>query len=42
MPCDVAMDEPGAWVVGFESDRNEAVGGEQHHVPARRIVELEI
>lgn len=36
------MDEPGAWVIGFESDGNEAVSGEQHYVPARRIIEFEI
>lgn len=35
------MDEPGAWVVGFESNGNEAVGREQHYVPAGWIIELE-
>lgn len=40
MPCDVAMESPGTWVVGFESDNDEATNGEEDDVAARWIVEF--
>jgi hypothetical protein len=36
------MHEPAARVVGLEGDDNEAASGQEHYVPAGRVVEGEI
>ena len=41
VPGDVAMDEPSARIIGFESDDNEATAGEEDDVPTGGIVEVE-
>lgn len=40
MPCDVAMKSPCTWVVGLESDNDEAINGKEDDVTAWRIVEF--
>lgn len=34
------MESPGAWVVGFESDNDEATNGEEDDVAARWVIEF--
>lgn len=38
----MAMQEPGAGIVGLECDYDEAVSGKQHDVAAGRVVKLEV
>ena len=40
MPCNVAMKSPCAWVVGLESDNDEAVNGEEDDIATWRVVEF--
>lgn len=42
MPGDVAVYQPGARVVRFEGDDDEAVGGEEDDVAAWGVVEFEV
>ncbi len=42
MPCDMAMQQPGAGVVGFEGDDEVAARGEKGDVSAGRIVEIHV
>lgn len=42
MPCDVAVNQPGAWVVGAHGDGDIALVGEQDDVTSGRIVEVEV
>ena len=41
MPRDVAVHEPGAWVVGFEGDDDVASRGEQNDVAASGVADVE-
>lgn len=41
VPCDVAVHQPCARVVGLEGDRDVPVRREQHDVPPGRVVEIE-
>lgn len=41
MVGDVAVEEPGARVVGLEGDDDDAVGGEEGDVAARGVVQVE-
>lgn len=40
VPGDVAVQEPGAGVVGFEGDDDEAAGGEENHVSTGGVFEV--
>lgn len=42
VPCDVTMQQPGTRVVRFEGDDDVAMGWEQDHVSAGRILQLEL
>ena len=41
VPGDVAVQEPGARVVGFEGEDEIAVLGQERHVAARRVVDVQ-
>lgn len=42
MPCDVAVDQPGAWVVGAHGDGDVALVREEDDVTAWGVVEVEV
>ena len=42
MPRDMAMQEPGARVVGFEGDDEVATCGEKGNVSAGRVIEVHV
>ena len=42
MPRDMAMDEPSAGIIRFESNGDKSVEREQNYVTPRRVVELQI
>ena len=42
MPSNMAVDEPRARIVCFESDCNKAIRWEEYNIPTRRIVVLEL
>lgn len=42
VPCNVAVDQPDAWVVGSEGDGDVARLGQQDDVAAGRVVEVEV
>lgn len=42
MPCDVAVDQPGAWIVGAHSDGDITRFWEQDDVTSRWVLKVEI
>ena len=42
VPGDMAMQQPGTWVVCFERDDDKSIGGKKHNVTAGRVVIIRI
>lgn len=42
MPCDVAVNQPGAWVVGAHGDGDVPLVWEEDDVASGRVVEVEV
>lgn len=42
MPCNVAVDEPGAWVVGAHGDGDVALVGEEDDVASWGVFKIEV
>lgn len=42
MPCDVAVDQPGAWIVGAHGNGDVACFWEQDDVTSRWVLKVEV